>query len=46
MNAWRCAICKQTGEAVDERAASVALGKHWQSYHYGRRSDADHDPDA
>jgi hypothetical protein len=45
VNAWRCAICKVEGEAPDKRSAEIALGKHWQTYHYSRRTNADRDPD-
>lgn len=48
MNTWRCAICKQTGEAADPRTAERAMVHHWRTEHLtieGRR-DADHAADA
>jgi hypothetical protein len=45
VNAWRCAICKETGEAPDKRSAEIALGNHWKTYHY-RRANADSHPNA
>ena len=38
MNKWRCAICKETGEAPDKRSAEIALGNHWKQFHFGRGS--------
>lgn len=46
MKTWRCAICKEEGQAPDDRTAERAMVSHWRVHHFREVKHADHPADS